>query len=60
MDISKDGQCIDRGYQEMTSVPLPGIKDLKEDLHLKDVTYTGIPTMYIDTETGECSWSPGD
>ncbi|KAG6999556.1 hypothetical protein G7Y79_00034g069790 [Physcia stellaris] len=47
-DIIKDGRSIDRGYEELASVPLPGIKQSEEDPFLKHTEYAKIKRIILD------------
>ena len=47
VNIVRAGVVIRRGYEELMSIPLPGVQDLAEDPHLEGVTYEIPKTIFI-------------
>lgn len=52
-EIIKDGRSIDHGFEEIASVPLPGINQLDEDPFLKDVEYAKLKPIILDENNVE-------
>lgn len=52
-DIIKDGRSIDQGYEEIASVPLPGIKQSEEDPFLKHTEYAKMKPIVLDNNVAD-------
>ena len=52
-DIIKDGRSIDQGYEEIASVPLPGINQSEEDPFLKHTEYVNIKPIILDNNVAD-------